>query len=300
MSRVDEEWFHVTLRNARSVQTTIGWIFWDPGAIERYRRLGLPANLGYLAARLAPFRGAPSIAATAALGSISPLGVAFVLDYDATVSLLDFWRARNDAVLEGLATYAPVMVDLLEAWGPELSSVAAQLPLVGRPFAASHRDLPPLEHPVLTGWHAVNFLREWRGDTHWAIVAALGLTGPEASTLHNEWLDYDDDWLSHSRGLDGDTIEEAWRGLTAKGLAAGRRLTDAGYQLRQTIEDETNGATTLPWRLLGMDRALAFAAAFEPPCAALLERVDRTAGPRYQPASRITPRNVRAHEEGSA
>ena len=48
------DWVEITRRNARSVQTTIGWIFWDPGAVERYGRLGLPGPLGYIAARAAP------------------------------------------------------------------------------------------------------------------------------------------------------------------------------------------------------------------------------------------------------
>ena len=33
------DWVEITRRNARSVQTTIGWIFWDPGAVARYERL---------------------------------------------------------------------------------------------------------------------------------------------------------------------------------------------------------------------------------------------------------------------
>ena len=57
--------------------------------------------------------------------------------------------------------------------------------------------------------------------------------------------------------------------------------------LRQHIEDETDRRTTLVWELLGRERSLAFARDFEPPCELLLERVDITAGPNYQPASRI-------------
>jgi hypothetical protein len=41
---------------------------------------------------------------------------------------------------------------------------------------------------VLSGWHAINCLREWRGDTHWAIIAAADLTGTEASIIHNAWI----------------------------------------------------------------------------------------------------------------
>ena len=48
------DWFAATRRNARSVQTTIGWIFWDPGAVARFEALGLPGPLGYIASRAAP------------------------------------------------------------------------------------------------------------------------------------------------------------------------------------------------------------------------------------------------------
>ncbi len=45
------DWTAVARRNARSVQTTVGWIFWDPGAVARYRDAG-PAGGTRRAARL--------------------------------------------------------------------------------------------------------------------------------------------------------------------------------------------------------------------------------------------------------
>ena len=78
------DWFGLTRRIARSVQTTVGWIFWDPGAIRRYAELGLPDGfagpLGYLAARAAPLAGAGPEAVVAAFGSISPIGIAATFD----------------------------------------------------------------------------------------------------------------------------------------------------------------------------------------------------------------------------
>ena len=54
----DVDWVAVARRNARSVQTTVGWIFWDPGAVDRYGALGLPGPLGYIVARAAPLLAA--------------------------------------------------------------------------------------------------------------------------------------------------------------------------------------------------------------------------------------------------
>ncbi|MEZ5139477.1 MAG: hypothetical protein R2711_12155 [Acidimicrobiales bacterium] len=78
------DWFEITRRNARSVQTTIGWIFWDPGAVARYQQVGLPEGfagpLGYIGSRCAPFAGAGREAVIASFGTISPLGIRAVFD----------------------------------------------------------------------------------------------------------------------------------------------------------------------------------------------------------------------------
>jgi len=283
-----DAWIEITTRNARSVQTTIGWIFWDPGAVRRYGSRGIPAGLGYIAARSAPFAGAGPDALSAALGSISNDAIRIIFQLlDTPERFMDLWRDRNEAVGEGLRSYAPEIVEPLLHFGPLLWPVIEKLPLVGRPFCASHLALDIPRDPVLSAWHAINFLREWRGDTHWDIVAALGLSGGEASILHNEWLGYEDDWLSLSRGNTPTEIDEAWRSLESKDLARSRHVTPAGLALRQQLEDETNRLTVLPWMLLGRTASLDFADAFEPSCVKLLKRVDETAGTNFQPASRI-------------
>jgi len=288
------DWTAVAERNARSVQTTVGWIYWDPGAVVRYERLGLPEGfagpLGYIAARCAPLAPAGPAAVTAAFGSISPLGIAAVFDLLDADGFAAMWAARDEAVLEGLAAYAPDLPPVLADVGPALWDVVDGLPMVGRVFFGAHLRMPRPDDPVLSGWHAVNCLREWRGDTHWALVVAAGLTHAEASILHNAWLGYDGDWLALSRGTAVDDIEAGWDALEARGLAAGREVTDAGTALRQQLEDDTDRLTVLPWQRLGEPGATAFAESFEPSCELLLQRVDETAGPRYQPASRIRAR----------
>jgi hypothetical protein len=283
------DWVAITHRNARSVQTTVGWIFWDPGAVARYEALGLPGPLGYIAARAAPLAPAGPEAVEAAFGSISPLGIALAFDaVEKNGTTFDaFWHARDEAVAVGLRTYAPAIVEPLIELGPPLWAVVEQLPTVGRPLYASHLRMPRPSDPLLSGWHAVNAIREWRGDTHWAIVASSGLSGIEASILHNAWLGYERDWLAVSRGSAPDAIERGWASLRAKGLAAGDEVTADGIALRQRIEEGTDRRTTEVWQLLGEERSLRFAEELEPPCELLLARVDETAGPNYQPASRI-------------
>jgi hypothetical protein len=281
------DWVGITRRNARSVQTTIGWIFWDPGAVERYERLGLPGPLGYIASRAAPLGPAGADATIAAFGSISPIGIHIAFDLVAQHTTFDaVWRARDEAVLAGLRAHAPAIIAPLAALAPQLWPIVDELPTTGRVFFAAHLRMPRPDDPVLSGWHAVNCLREWRGDLHWALVTAAGLDGVEASILHNAWLGYERDWLAKSRGTAPDELERAWSSLAERGLVRDGEVTADGIALRQHIEDETDRLSPLPWRLLGEERSLRFATDFEPPCAALLDRVDLTAGPNYQPASR--------------
>ena len=284
----EPDWVATTRRNARSVQTTIGWIFWDPGAVARYEALGLPGPLGYIAARSAPLAPAGPDAVIAAFGSISPAGIRWAFDLldGASATADDVWRARDDAVLEGLAEHAPAIRAPLARLGPLLWPVVEARPTVGRVLFAAHLRMPRPTDPVLSGWHAVNCIREWRGDTHWALVAAAGLSGVEASIVHNAWLGYERDWLATSRGTDPAALAAGWASLEAKGLAGEGEVTDAGVALRQQLEDDTDRRTTEPWERLGAEEAVRFADDLEPPCEALLARVDVTAGPNYQPGSR--------------
>lgn len=282
------DWSAICARNSRSVQTTIGWIFWDPGAIRRYEELGLPGPIGYIAARSAPLAPAGAAAVTAAFGSISPgaIAVTFALVAERT-TFEAVRRARDEAVLEGLHQYTPEILDPLVEIGPPLWEVVEALPAVGRTLFAAHLDLPRPSDPVLAGWHAVNCLREWRGDTHWALVAASGLSGIAASILHNAWLGYADGWLPTSRGSSPVEIDQGWEELERIGLAVDRQVTPEGVALRQRLEEETDRLCAPAWAALGEPLAHRFAERFEPPCEVLLARVDETAGPNYQPASRI-------------
>ncbi|MEU4038952.1 SCO6745 family protein [Streptomyces collinus] len=295
----DGDWHETSRRNARSVQTTIGWIFWDPGAVARYEARGLPGPLGYIASRGAPLAPAGAEALTAAFGSISSVGIALTFDLlkGDVAAFRDFWRVRDEAVDEGLRRYAPGIVDPLVEMGPALWSAVDRLPRLGRVLFGATVSMPRPRDRLLSGWHAVNAIREWRGDTHWALLAAAGLTSSEASIVHNAWLGYEDDWLSRSRGQTETEIDEGWDSLTRKGLAAERRLLPKALRLRQRLEDVTDELTALPWQLLGKNFSVRFAERLEPACERLLARVDETAGPNYQPASRVRERH-RSAEEG--
>lgn len=291
MTTGSTDWPALTARISRSVQTTIGWIFWDPGVARRAIDLGVPepfaGPLGYIAARCAPLAGAGPDAVIAAFGSISPIGVRGAFSVFGTPDRFEAMRqARDEAVVEGLREHAPDIEAPLVDSAAALWTVVDALPAVGRALFAATRALPRPEDALLSGWHAVNCLREWRGDTHWALTVAAALGHAEASILHNAWLGYDTDWLALSRGTSAEDLEAGWQSLERRGLATDRTVLPAGIELRQRLEDDTDRLTTTPWEMFGEDHTVALADALEPPCELLLARVDVTAGPNYQPASR--------------
>ncbi|MDQ3107082.1 MAG: hypothetical protein M3Q68_04675, partial [Actinomycetota bacterium] len=195
----------------------------------------------------------------------------------------------DDAVVEGLRTHLGTAVDSvlgLHAW---IWDAVAACPLEGRVLAAAHVGRPRATDPLLDVWHAVNVLREYRGDTHWAVVVAEGLGAADASILHNAWVGYEGDWIPRSRGLTPADIDAGWRRLEQRGLASGATVLPAGLALRQRIEDRTNALCTVMWEAVGVERSDHFAEILEPLCEILLRRVDETAGTNYQPASRIHP-----------
>src|SRR4051812_6649076 len=150
------DWIEITRRNARSVQTTIGWIYWDPDAVARYEVLGFPSPLGYIASRCAPLAPAGPVAGIAAFGSLSPFGIrmTFAIAEDKGISFDDAWRAGDAAVPAGLRAYAPAILEPLAEFGPKLWPVVDQLPAVGRAFFGAHLRMPRPEDAVLSGWHA--------------------------------------------------------------------------------------------------------------------------------------------------
>lgn len=68
-----------------------------------------------------PLAPAGPDAVIAAFGSISPAGIRWAFDLVATSTTFDdVWHARDDAVLEGLATHAPAICGPLARLGPLL------------------------------------------------------------------------------------------------------------------------------------------------------------------------------------
>ena len=281
-------WTERAAQAAFASHRLIGWIFWDPGAIERYAALGVPNGAGYyIASRGAPLAPAGNGAVVASFFSIHAAFIGASLDLARQHTSFDaVLEARDEAVGAGLRDFVPGLVEPLGALAEDLWAVVYDLDGSGRVLFAAHRDAPRRDDPAVDAWLAVNAIREWRGDSHWAIVMAAGLSGVQAGLLHDAWMGYPGEWIPRSRGADDDAIGIALADLERRGLATDGRVNDAGVALRQQIEDDTDRVSEVPWRAYGAAATDAFVALMAEPGEALLARIDETAGPNWMPAAR--------------
>ena len=283
------DWTALSARASFASHRLVGWIYWDPAALEGYAQLGLTEpGVSYLVSRGAPLAPAGHQAVAAAFATISPPFIELVFALAAQRTTLEaVQQARDDAVVRGLRAYVPEICDGLAALAEPLWEAADALPLSGRVLFAAHRQRPRPVDPLLSAWLAVNCLREWRGDTHFALLVAEDLSATQAGLLHNAFLNYPQDWIPRSRGSDDAALAEGLAGLEARGLAADGQVNEAGLALRRDLEHRTDVLTARTWQLLGLERTTALLDLVEPVGERLLARIDQTAGPEWMPAARV-------------
>lgn len=290
-----DDWRPLSARAGFASHRLIGWIYWDPTAIAGYTALGVPNGFGYyIASRGASLADAGNDVVVAAFYSIHAGAIAVCLDecrkhttFEATA------LARDDAVAAGLREYVPEICDGLTEMGPALWEAADSLPVSGRPLFASLLRRRRDDDPLVSAWLAVNCIREWRGDTHWALHVAEDIGPIEAGILDGAWRAYEGDWVPRSRGADDAALEAAYASLTERGFVSDGAVNTAGIAFRQGIEDRLDDLSSAAWRHLGEDRTRSFLDLVEPVGDRLIERVDATAGANWMPAGRRRPGSAR-------
>lgn len=281
-------------RASRASHDLIGWIYFDPAGPAAYAELGVPDGLGYYAAsRFAPLAGGGNDAIAATAYSISPafLGMAMDLMREHT-DAESVMAMRDGLVRPGLDAVSPSIAEGLGRFAEPVWDVVDGLHNGARVLFAAHRDRAErhVDDPALSAWLGFNCLREWRGDTHWALVAAADLDGAEVGLIHNMMVDYDEaEWIARSRGATDAEIAVGWARLEQKGFAHDRAFTDAARDFRNELERHTDEICAQMWEALGEELTVAYCELLEPHHDAFLARIDEWAGPNWMPAARHTP-----------
>jgi hypothetical protein len=237
-------------------------LFWyAPEVFAEAEALGYDVRTrwpSYFAWRLAPLGAVGARAAASATYSFSPAMVAeHVPAAWAVASPSQVLAARERAVDR---TYRAVFGDLIGSPGlAEAAGLAREAALAastaGRPLAAAHADLPWPTEPHLVLWHAINVLREQRGDGHLAALQVAGLDPCEALVSFAA-IGAAPEEVFASRGWSEPDWAAARDRLTARGwLDRDGRATDRGRDGRDEVEWRTDRLADGPWLALGPDRA---------------------------------------------
>ena len=288
MNRDKNDWEELSRRAAFASHRLIGWIYWDPRAIANYEALGVPDGFGYyVSTRAATLGKAGNKAVSASFYSIHPDFIKASLDNCREHTTFEKAAgARDAAVAPGLQHLTPEICEPLATMSPALWKAAEKLPLSGRALFASLLDWPRHEDSLTSAWLAVNAIREWRGDTHWAIMTSENIDGTMAGILDNAKHNYDDQWLPRSRGADDEAISFAFKKLAERGLANGEEVTTKGLEFRDELERKLNNMASAAWRNLGIDQTIQFLELIEPVGSRYMDHIDRTAGSKWMPAGR--------------
>ena len=282
------DWREISKEAAFVSHRLIGWIYWDPDAINAYTKLGIPDGFGYYVTSRAGLLGkAGSDSVSAAYYSIHPEFV------NASYKLLnehagveEAIQVRDAAVSNGLKKYAPDICEELASMNEVLWDAAKSLPISGRVLYAAQLGHRRLDDPLTDAWLAVNCIREWRGDTHWAMLTADGITGVQAGILDGARRSYEEDWLPRSRGADDEAISTAYRDLAERGLANEETVTESGIAYRELLEDRLDTLASLAWRNLGANKSENYIRLVNKVGEVLLGRIDATGGTKWMPAAR--------------
>ncbi|MEV0176510.1 hypothetical protein AB0I00_36055 [Streptomyces sp. NPDC050803] len=231
-------------------------LYYAPEVFEEAAELGYGTKErwpSYFPFRAAPLGAAGSERVASAFYSFNPRMVAEHIDPAWSIASPEGVLAAR---LRGMdRAYRAIFGDRTDS--PELAEAAAlarraaeAANTAGRPLAAANAELDWPEAPHLQLWHAATILREHRGDGHLAALLVAGLD-PVESLVSFAAIGAASVERFESRGWSAEQWAAARERLTARGLVdSGGTATEAGRDLRRTVEEHTDRLAAAPWRAL--------------------------------------------------
>ena len=240
-------------RLAGALEPVIGQVYFARECHENYVALGfdaspgdmggvpLPDGVAYFTSRGSLLGKVPGEVVAAAFGVFNPAIVVpsvrrgWELTDAATIR-----SARDEGALgqlERLLGARPEGAGVVEA---ALVRASEAVPIEGRPLTAGLTALDDPDHPLGTVFRRGDVLREYRGDSHTAAWVSAGLTPIEIGLLTELFWGLPMRSYSRTRGWTSRQFDEATDALRARGLVTDDAFTEAGRELREHIEVETD------------------------------------------------------------
>ncbi|MET0931302.1 MAG: hypothetical protein ABWX74_17410 [Aeromicrobium sp.] len=235
----------MTLRRSfwHAVETIHHVVYFAPDAKATFEAVGLKGQwMGYFASRSAALgRPGPEVVIATFHGFAPRLVHRALPTAWELASRDDILAARYDLARR---TIAPGFEDVdVAALAAGLQAGLPGLDLAGRPLAAGQIGLPAPDDDLGAVWHAAAALREFRGDSHVAVLTAAGIDGAAANVLAvAAGMAMPDQQTL--RGWTDEEWEAAAARLRARGwIADDNAITEAGIVARTQIETDTDRAT---------------------------------------------------------
>ena len=283
------DWQDLTRRASFTSHQFLGWIFWDERAKNALAGLGVPDGLGhYITNRGAPLAMAGPEALYAAFYTIKREFIHFAINHAAPhiSNWHDVTAARDKVIRQGIEEMSPQIIEPFSALASELWRVVDEIPVAGRVLFAAHKSWPRPTDPLLSAWNALNCIREWRGDTHFAILVNDNIGVVEAGLLHDAWMGYPKEWIPRSRGAADDEISKALNNLSQRGFVTDGVVNEAGVEYRKQLETRTDALCEIPWKAFGEKNTTTLLSILEPVGARYVQHIDEIAGENWMPAAR--------------
>ncbi|TDT17929.1 hypothetical protein BDK89_3542 [Ilumatobacter fluminis] len=236
-----------------ALEPVIGQVYFAPECHERYVELGFgpspgefngvagPDGPAYFTSRGSLLGQVPGQVVAAAFGVFNPdVVVPSVAQGWTLTDASTICAARDAGALAHLERHLGAAPDGLAAVGDALERAAASVRVEGRALTAGITALSVPDHPFGRVFRFGDLLREFRGDSHIASWVTADLDAVEIGLLTELYWGLPLRSYARTRGWSGEQFDAGEESLRSKGLIDDAGFTDAGRQLRERVETDTD------------------------------------------------------------
>lgn len=271
MSTSTSETRHSARRLGSALEPVIGQVYFAQECHDAYQALGfqpsgaevkgvaMPDGPAYFTSRGSLLGQVPGEVVAATFGVFSPAAVVASVSFGWSITdAMTICNARDEGALAHLTRHLTDAPEGLAKANDLLARAVSAVHIEGRALTAGLVALAEPDHPLGPVFRRGDILREYRGDSHTAAWINAGLTAIEIGLLTELYWGMQTRTYSRSRAWTDAEFDVAEDGLQTRGLIAPDStgafgFTDAGRELREQIEVDTDRQMEPVMAALGND-----------------------------------------------